>query len=279
MTNRIFWRLAHIPLLGALATVNCSRTEMMAHRLPTGVHLDPAGPSIPLGSMPLTMAFSPDSARVVVLLCGFREQGIQVVDPVGRSVRQTLVQPAAFLGLAFAPDGHSLFTSGGNQDVIYRYAWAADSAVLSDSIRLDPKEKTAQGIRYPSGIAVSHDGRRLYVAENLADSLAVVDLVSGHVAQRLPTGRYPYGVVVGSDGRVYVSAWGGSWVATFVPREGWLVPATRILVGRHPSAMTINSAGTRLFVTRASYDRIAVVDTRGDSVITELSDAPCEGTV
>ena len=114
VTGRIFQRLAHIPLFAALVIAACSRPEANTRHLPTGVSLDPAGSSIELGSMPLAMAFSPDSARVVVLLCGLREQGIQVVDPIRRKVRQTLVQPAAFLGLAFAPDGHSLFASGGN---------------------------------------------------------------------------------------------------------------------------------------------------------------------
>ena len=273
----LFQRLARIPLLAALMIVACSRSEVDSHRLPTGVHLDPAAPSIELGSMPLAMAFSPDSARVVVLLCGFREQGIQVVDPAAHNVRQTLVQPAAFLGLAFTPDGRSLYTSGGNEDVVYRYAWDADSATLADSIKLDPKGAIGKGIRYPSGLGFSPDGRRLYVAENLADSLAVIDPSSGRVLQRLATGRYPYGVVVGPEGRVYVSAWGGSWIATFTPREGRLVAGPRISVGRHPSAMALNARGTRLFAARASYDRIAVVDTRRDSVIAELSDAAANG--
>lgn len=216
---RTFQRLAHIPLLAAAMMVACSRPEADTRHLPTGVTLDPAGPSVALGSMPLAMTFSPDSARVVVLLCGFREQGIQVVNPARREVCQALVQPAAFLGLAFTPDGRSLFASGGSQDVVYRYAWDADSAALSDSIRLDSKGVVGRGVRYPSGLAVSPDGRRLYVAENLADSLAVVDLGSGRVVQRVATGRYPYGVAVSLDGRVYVSAWGASWIATFFPAK------------------------------------------------------------
>ena len=75
---------------------------------------------------------------------------------------------------------------------------------------LAPHKAGANGLRYPAGIAISPDGARLYVAENLADSLAVVDLESGSTVERVATGRYPYGVVVGPEGRVYVSAWGGS---------------------------------------------------------------------
>src|SRR5262245_10508440 len=125
-------------LLAALALPACSRPPDEARLLPTGARLQPAGRSIPLGSMPLAMRFSPDSTRIVVLLSGLREQGLQVVDPARRVVTQTLVQPGAFLGICFAPDGKSLYASGGVGDVIYRYAWAADSAALVDSIILSP---------------------------------------------------------------------------------------------------------------------------------------------
>src|SRR6202158_2338329 len=89
-------------------------------RLPTGRTLDPAGVSYELGSMPLAMALSPEKDRVVALLNGWREQGIQVVDRTsGHSLQKTLLT-AVFLGPAISPDGSSLYVSGGNQDVIYR---------------------------------------------------------------------------------------------------------------------------------------------------------------
>jgi YVTN family beta-propeller protein len=270
--------LANACGIGAVAALvvgfGCARTPVDAHRLPTGVLLDPAGHSIALGSMPLAMAFSPDSTHLVVLLCGYREQGVQVVDLATGRVTQTLSQPAAFIGLAFSPDGRTLYTSGGNQDLVYRYSWRANTAVLVDSLRLAPDLAIGHGKRYPAGLAVSRDGRRLFVAENLADSLAVIDVASARILQRVATGRYPYDVVVGPDERVYVSAWGGDAIATFTPRDGGLASGPRIAVGRHPSALALNRGGTRLFAARASFDRIAVVDTHRDVVIAELRDTP-----
>src|SRR6476620_5102728 len=90
-------------------------------RLPTGATLDPAGTSYQLGAMPLAMTLSPDRRRVVVLLNGWREQGIQVIDRRSGEVLQKIPLPAVFLGITFSPDGHSLYVSGGNQDVIYRF--------------------------------------------------------------------------------------------------------------------------------------------------------------
>lgn len=249
-------------------------------RLPTGARLDPAGISYPLGAMPLAMAVSPEKSRVVVLLNGWREQGIQVIDRRTGGVLQTIPLPAVFLGLTFSPDGRSLYVSGGNQDAIYRFAWSEGKATLVDSIALAVKQKDRSGTRYPAGIAISRDGRTLYAAENLADSLAVIDIASRRVVQRIATEKYPYGVITGHDGLVYVSAWGGWTVSAFAPRSGGTLEAgTRIRVGRHPSAMTLSPNGNRLFVASGSTDQISVIDTRSLRVVATLNDRSPAGTV
>lgn len=246
-------------------------------RLPTGQRLDPAGVTRPVGQMPLGMLPSPDGRRIVLSLSGWREHGLQVVDRNG-VVTQIKLQAAAFVGLAFSPDGRTLYVSGGNTDVVYRYGWVGDSAVLTDSIVLAWRAPRADGTQYPAGLALSLNGTRLYVALNLADSLAVVDVAANTVIQRLATGRYPYGVAVGAEGQVYVSNWGASTLSVFTPAsDGRFAAATPIAAGRHPSALVANAQGTRLFVASGSTDRVAVVDTRSGQVITTLTDAPPAG--
>ncbi|HSE65915.1 MAG TPA: SMP-30/gluconolactonase/LRE family protein, partial [Gemmatimonadales bacterium] len=248
------------------------------HRLPTGVTLDPAGRSSEIGSFPLALVATPGGDRVVALLNGHREQGIQVIEVSTGRVVQTISQPAAFVGLDFDHAGRRLYVSGGNGDVIYRYDWRQGEATLVDSLILATRQPKADGTRYPAGLAISPDDRFLYVAENLADSLAVIDLESGRVVQRVAAGRYPYGVAVAPDGRVCVSAWGGYEVRAFRPRDGRLELSGTIRVGRHPSALLLNSTGTRLFVASASTDRIAVVDLAKAQVITQLFDTVPGGT-
>jgi len=270
-----------IPALIALCCA-CRAKAPEPKRLPTGAVLDPVGAAVGLGSMPVAMTFDYDSTRIVVVLSGYREQGFQVVDRASRQVVQTVVQSAAFLGACFSPDGRTLYVSGGNEDRVYVYDWRG-TATLRDSILLGPPPVDSIGGRvYPGGLACSADGSRLYVAEHLADSLLVIDPVSHHVTQRLSTGRYPYGIVVGPKGKVYVSAWGGTWVATFVPRSGTLEAGRVIAVGRHPSSMAFDPQHQRLYVTCAASDRITVVDTERDSVVASLNDAapgaPSEGS-
>ena len=246
-----------------------------ARRLPTGARLDPAGVSYDLGPLPLAMTLSPDQSQVVVLLNGWREQGLQIIERASGRVLQTVQLPAVFLGMTFSNDGKSLYVSGGNQDVVYRFGWSGGRATLADSIVLAEKQKGKSGTRYPAGIAISADGRTLYAAENLGDSLAVIDLATRRVVQRLATEKYPYGVVIGRDGTVYVSAWGGWTVSAFPARtNGMLGQGSRIRVARHPSAMLLSADGSRLFVASGSTDKISVLDTRTQRVIATLDDTP-----
>jgi YVTN family beta-propeller protein len=249
----------------------------------TGVSLDPEGRTVPVGQFPLAMIRAPGGRHVVLLLNGYSDQGIQVLDAASGAVLQTELQPAAFLGVAFSPDGQTLFASGGNEDVVFRYMWRDGRATLQDRLVLAVKVPNRSGTRYPGGLAPSPDGRFLYVAENLADSLAVIELASGRVVQRLPAGSYPYGVTVAPDSIVYVSAWGGDAVRAFRPEpSGRLALIRTIPVARHPSSLLLNADGSRLFVTSGSTDRVSVVDTRRGRLITDLLDpapaGPSEGS-
>ncbi|MBC7562992.1 MAG: bifunctional YncE family protein/alkaline phosphatase family protein [Gemmatimonadaceae bacterium] len=265
-------------VVGALAGCKAAGPEKLvegrdAPRLPTGARLDPAGPRTNVGALPLAAVLSPDSSHILLLLNGWRQQGVQVVNRTSGAVTQTLDQPAAFIGLTFAPDGRTLYASGGNTDAIYRYDWASSRLTLRDSIivRERPSPRSS-GTSYPAGIATSRDGRLLYVAENLADSLAVIDLSTGRVTQRLGAGRYPYGVVVNNDGTVYVSSWGTQQVHVYTPDGARLRDRKPIDVARHPSTMLLNADGTRLFATSASTDAISVIDTRSNAVVSTLRD-------
>ena len=278
-------RTTAVCLLSALACYPGARDSapdpndprVPADRLPTGVRLDPVGTMHDLGSLPLALLASPDGRHFIVVNSGYSDQGFQVVERATGNVVQTVVQPAAFVGAAFSPDGRDLFVSGGNRDLVYRYAWTPGHAELRDSIALAVVAPRDNGTRYPAGMAASRDGRWLFVAENLADSIAVIDVTTSRVTQRLATERYPYDVVAAADGRVYASAWGGNTVSAFLQTPSGLESVARIPAGRHPSALLLNRDGSRLFVASGSTDRVNVIDTKRLVVITRLLDPPPEG--
>jgi len=73
-------------------------------------------------------------------------------------------------------------------------------------------------------------------------------------------------------------------VSAFTPVSGAagggvLRAAGRIAAGRHPSAMVVDRAGSRLYVASASTDSIAVVDVAARRVVGHLADRTPGGTV
>ena len=259
-----------------------SQTSGFTSSLPTGVRLDAVGDSVDLGSMPLNVVPAPGGEKAVVVLSGWREQGIQVVDLRTRRVTQTLLQDGAFYGAAFSPDGNTLYVSGGNTDMLFVYAWRDGTAMLANKYELARAKTTdGTGTSYPAGIAVAANGKFVYVAENVGDRLAVVNAATGEIVQIFPTDHYPYGVILGGGGHVFVSAWGGTTVSDFrVLDDGKLAYLGRIQVGRHPSALAVS--GLRFYVALAGSDRVAIVNTHSRKVIRYFHDsapgAPPEGS-
>lgn len=265
-----------------LCGAGLAQNSVFTSPLPTGVRLDPAGDVVELGSMPLNLVVEPDGSKAVVVLSGWREQGLEVVDLKSKQVTQKLQQDGAFYGAAFSPDGGTLYVSGGNTDIIFVYAWKDGKATLTRKLELaTAKTSDGTGTSYPAGLAVAQNGKFVYVAENVGDHLAVVDVATGNIVQRFATDHYPYGVAVSGDGHVFVSAWGGTTVSEFqVLRDGTLAYIGRIEVGRHPSALATN--GQRLYVALAGSDRVAIINTASRRTIGYLHDsapgAPPEGS-
>src|SRR5262249_41584250 len=147
---------------------------------------------------------------------GWREQGLQVVDLKTRKVTQTLIQDGAFYGAAFSSDGKRLCVSGGNTDLLFVYSWKDGSATLENKFELaKAKTESGTGTSYPAGLAFAPNGKFVYVAENVGDKLAVVNLTTGEIVQRFSTDHYPYGVLLTQEGHVFVSAWGSTTLSEF----------------------------------------------------------------
>src|ERR1700686_1019104 len=166
-------------------SVTAQGKPLFTSPLPTGVRLDPAGEAVDLGSLPINLVLPPEKDRAVVVLGGWREQGVQVVVLKTRKVTQTVLQDGAFYGAAFSPDGRRLCVSGGNTDILFVYAWKDGAAPLENKFELT-KAKTADGTgtSYPAGLAFSPNGNFLYVAEDVGDRLAGGKAPAGGITQR-----------------------------------------------------------------------------------------------
>ncbi|RMD93974.1 MAG: hypothetical protein D6814_15005, partial [Calditrichaeota bacterium] len=243
-------------------------------RLPNRWILTPVGKQIPVGDLPLNLALSSNGRWLAVTNNGYSRQFISIIDVQKDSVAQELPVAKSFYGLAFALGDSTLFASGGGDNQILVWHLDQNRWQAGDSIALGGKSAPEE--IFPAGLAVSADGKTLYVAENLANALSVVSLPGSKVEARIPLGAYPYDVTLTPDGsKAYISLWGGAKVSVFDTRTRR--KTHDIAVGEHPNAMELSPDGSLLFVACSNTDEVWVIRTQSDAVVDTISLHPYAG--
>src|SRR5580692_744099 len=109
------WTLLSVRIAMAVALISCvailsSQPTPREHvgPLPNGAFLlnsgwvlDPVGKQIPLDTLPMSSALSPDGKYMLVLNGGYRPPSITVIDAATGAVKSSVPVPDAWLGLTF----------------------------------------------------------------------------------------------------------------------------------------------------------------------------------
>jgi YVTN family beta-propeller protein len=126
---------------------------------------------------------------------------------------------------------------------------------------------------FPSGVAVTADGRRLYVADNGSGGLSSVDTATGKVLGTVGTGPNPFTVGLSGDGRTaYVSNWGTDTVSAV--DTATLTVRRTLKVGSHPTSITRNPATGEMYVAVTDADKIVGIDPGTDAATRTIELAP-----
>ncbi len=200
---------------------------------------------------------------------------------------QVIKQTNAHVGLVFAPDGKTLYATGGADDAVYAYTVTGSTWSLAATIALGHANTgVGLGVRpNASGLAISADGKTLVVANNYNDSISVIDTTTRAVRyehdlrpffvynERIdgaPGGTFPFGVVV-KDNTAYVSSDRDREIIAIdisSPVSGHLVG--RIKLDGNPLGMALDRSGGRLYVAQDNADQVAVINTATNTVISKI---------
>ncbi len=234
-------------------------------RLPNQWALQPAGKQIPLGDFPVNLVLHPSGRWIVALHAGFGTHEVAVVSLQGttQSVVCRVPIDQAFQGICFAPDGKTLFASGGEQEVVH--VWDFEEGLIHRHRTL--AMATPPNVFVPSGLAVADDGKTLYAAGLWGHAVNIVPLENPKARRTIPMGKdsYPYTCLVDPSGkRLFVSLWGKSAVAVVDLKSDKRIAESGWNTQSHPTEMALSPDGKTLYVACSNSTRVCVLDAEND---------------
>src|SRR5882757_5333809 len=90
--------------------------------LNTGWQIHPAGKTIPLSTLPMSLASSPDGQRIAVLNGGFLPASVDYLDLRTATKTSSVSITDAWRGLGFSADGSKLYAGNGARATITEFA-------------------------------------------------------------------------------------------------------------------------------------------------------------
>ena len=283
---------------------------------PVNQRLTPVGKWLDLpGMRPQVLALSPDGKIAVT---SGKTSKLVVIDPETNSILQQVDLPseestsnadqsaannlkpdtkaiASFTGLVFSPDGRSIYLSNVQGSIKVFSVDGAGKVSPSHVIRIPDANAPKRKQEIPSGLAITPDGKRLFVCGNLSNRLIEINLETSQVARTFDVGVAPYDVKLAGN-KAIVSNWGGRRPSgddlvgpagkgtlvrvdpvRFIANEGSVSmidlqsgSIQEILVGLHPSGLVVSPDGKYVVCANAASDYLSVIDLGTSSVIEKI---------
>ena len=169
-------------------------------------------------------------------------------------------------GIAVSPDGRTIYVANQSSHVL-SIVDAASHRVTSVTLRNTPRFVTA-----------SRDGRLIFVSMYETDlsgsGVAVIDATTHRVVRDLTTGKQPYALAIGPDGKVWVPIHSAGRVEIYDP--GTLKADGRITTPPNPHAVGFSGDLMRAFTPDHESNVVSAIDMNTGKVLKSIpvSEAP-----
>jgi DNA-binding beta-propeller fold protein YncE len=198
---------------------------------------------------------------------------------------------ASFRGVCWTPDGKRLLAST-DKGHLESFQWDGERLERGQRLNLQPETNTNSN-PVPGGMAITRDGKMLYVAAANWNAIVEIDVESGSTRRALPVQLLPFTVVLTSDeSKLVVSNWGGrppqpdeasaksQAIDVLVDARGASASGTvsiidrmsgdtrHVEVGTHPTDIAL--LGKSAWVATALDDAVVEVDLETASVVRKI---------
>jgi PQQ-dependent catabolism-associated beta-propeller protein len=214
----------------------------------------------------LLLACSAYGARLYVT--NERDGTLQVIDTATDRVIATARIADRPRGLTLSPDGKRVYLA---------VSWWRDGKRPRTGkeriLALDAR--TLKAVReYPAGtdpecVAVSPDGKRLYLSNEDAGTASIIDTASGRHVATLIVGTEPEGATASPDGRlVYVTAETSNVISVIDAKQE--KTSANILVDARPRAVVFTRDASKAWATAELGGTVMLIDVRRNRVVKRI---------
>ncbi|MFZ2948768.1 MAG: beta-propeller fold lactonase family protein [Desulfuromonadaceae bacterium] len=203
---------------------------------------------IPVACSPSSLAILPSGTEALAV-CRKTGQVIKI-DLVQR--KQIAAIPVSFPhSIAVNPEGSMAYVS---RSMFSSYVDVINLATFARTASISVG-------RSPQGLAVSPDGKALYVANNGAGTVSVVDISAGGVTAGILVGYNPRNIAVSPDGAtLYVTNYTSGTVSVIDTATS--TATNSVTVGVNPHGVAVDSSGRLLYVSNYSSNTLSIIDTK-----------------
>jgi YVTN family beta-propeller protein len=231
-----------------------------------------AAPAAPAAAPVNVAPLQPGGFRVLVT--NERSGNLSVIDGTTREVIATLPLGKRPRGMKVSPDHKKLYVAlsgspiappGVDESTLPPADKGADGIGVVD---LDTLTLTTvlRGVSDPEQLAISADGRKLYVASEDTGQAVVMDAGTGAQLAAMPVGGEPEGVTLSPDGRwVYMTSEEDHQVAVIDTATDKVVATLE--VGERPRFTEFSDDGAMAFVSAENSGSVTVIDARAHRVL------------
>jgi len=266
------------------------------HKLPNAWSISPIGEGIETGDLVLNILPAPGGRHMVALNSGWHEHALTVIDVEMAKIVERVPLPTSWLGMAWSPDGKTLYVSGGSDrenasaplhvftfnaegqpflipkpEPVFKESFEGATGEDVHGISVFPVEEGAPLLGrnvFWSGLLHHPKKDILYAANRTAGHVVLFNSKTGAVEGRIKTGVNPYDLVLIDDtSTLYVSNWASDSISV-IDTETHKVRRT-IRVGDNPNDMTLGRDG-RLYVACANDNSVVVVDTKTERAVGKI---------
>lgn len=269
-----------------------------------------AGPTAVIEGFPTAAVVHPTQRVAYLVVASADDRRIDVVDLDTFAVLQRVERDDVFFGIAVAPDGSEVYVAAGASGDLVVYAVGADGTLteaatvaldtylagavitpdgatlylagFDESVVLEidvASRSERRRIALPEGthaweLALVPGREELYASDLRGESLTVLDLAAGSVAESIPLPVSPTGLAVRADGSaVYAAVSGSDSVVLIDPVTRGLVGTVQVGAGdllndaagaplphSNVNALHYDDASDRLYASRGADNAVSVLD-------------------